>query len=154
MATAGDLIAGRYRLLEPIGAGAMGRVWAARHELAGTSFALKLAHVPAGGGPEVRERFLREAQIVGGLRHPNVVDVADVGETEPGGELYLAMELLLGAPLSEHLARSGTVAPHDALAIAGEIARGLEAAHAAGVYHRDVKPENVFLAQAATGGSS
>jgi eukaryotic-like serine/threonine-protein kinase len=149
----GDLVAGRYRLLRPIGAGAMATVWAARHELLGRELALKIAAVgdrDDRARRDARDLFLREVRIIGKLRHPNVVDIADAGET--GGEgLYLAMELLQGESLAQRIAR-GPLRPASALGIAGEVARGLAAAHAAGVVHRDLKPENVFLASGALGG--
>jgi len=130
----------------------MGKVWAARHELLGRDFALKFATLPLRAGPEVRARFMREAQTVGRLRHPNVVDVADFGEVEPGGGLYLAMELLEGASLAERIAQHGLLRPREAASIAVEVARGLSAAHAAGIVHRDIKPENIFLARGPSGG--
>ncbi|MRG91217.1 protein kinase domain-containing protein [Polyangium spumosum] len=148
----GDLVAGRYRLLRPIGRGAMGTVWAGRHELLGRDFALKFATLPVRAGPEARERFLHEAQAIGRLRHPNVVDVADFGEVAPGGGLYLAMELLEGQSLAARIEEQGALRPSEAAAIAAEIARGLSAAHAAGIVHRDIKPENIFLARGARGG--
>jgi len=148
----GDLVAGRYRLLRPIGSGGMGTVWAARHELLGRNFAIKIATLPDRAGPEHRARFLREARIVGQLRHPNVVDVADVGDAGADAGLYLAMELLEGQSLAERIATHGSLSPPEALAIISEICRGLEAAHKAGVVHRDIKPENIFLARGATGG--
>jgi serine/threonine protein kinase len=148
----GDLIAGRYRLLRQIGGGAMGHVWAARHELLERDFALKIASVPTRSGAQLRARFLREAQIIGRLRHPNVVDVADVGELDGGGCLYLAMELLEGQSLAQRIEDKGPLDPSETLAIAIEVCRGLAAAHAAGVVHRDVKPENIFLARSSTGG--
>jgi serine/threonine protein kinase len=147
----GDLVAGRYRLLRPIGAGAMGTVWAARHELLGRDFALKLTSISPRAGADIRARFLREAQIVGKLRHPNVVDVADVGDVGPGTGLYLAMELLEGQSLAERIAEHGPFDPPEALAVASEVCRGLAAAHAAGVVHRDIKPENIFLARGPSG---
>jgi serine/threonine-protein kinase len=130
----------------------MGKVWAARHEMLGRDFALKFATLPVRAGPEARARFMREAQTVGRLRHPNVVDVADFGEVEPGGGLYLAMELLEGSSLAERIAQHGVLRPREAAAIAVEIARGLSAAHAAGIVHRDIKPENIFLAKSPGGG--
>ncbi|MDI1448782.1 serine/threonine-protein kinase [Polyangium sp. 6x1] len=148
----GDLVAGRYRLLRPIGRGAMGTVWAGRHELLGRDFALKFASLPVRAGPEARARFLHEAQAIGRLRHPNVVDVADFGEVAPGGGLYLAMELLEGQSLAARIEEQGALRPSEAVAIAAEIARGLAAAHAAGIVHRDIKPENIFLSRGARGG--
>jgi eukaryotic-like serine/threonine-protein kinase len=130
----------------------MGTVWAARHELLGRDFALKFAVLPARQGPEARERFLREAQTVGKLRHPNVVDVADFGEAAPGAGLYLAMELLEGQSLAERIEAHGPLTPPEAVAVAVEIARGLSAAHAAGIVHHDIKPENIFLARGPEGG--
>lgn len=147
----GDAIAGRYRLLRPVGSGATGTVWAARHELLGREFALKIA----GGGEHtthrMRELFLREVQIVGKLRHPNIVDIADAGELGPGEGLYLTMELLRGESLAQRIAR-GPLPPADAMAIAAAVCRGLGAAHEAGVVHRDLKPENIFLARGLAGG--
>jgi serine/threonine-protein kinase len=148
----GDLVAGRYRLVRPIGRGAMGTVWSARHELLGRDFALKFATVPARSAPETRERFLREAQMVGKLRHPNVVDVADFGEVSPGTGLYLAMELLEGESLAERIERHEKLEPAEVLAIGAEIARGLAAAHAASIVHHDIKPENIFLSRGPAGG--
>jgi serine/threonine-protein kinase len=146
----GDLVAGRYRLLRPVGEGATGVVWAARHELLGREFALKIAANSGRAARDARDLFLREVQIVGKLRHPNIVDIADAGEVGEAG-LYLAMELLEGESLAQRIA-GGPLAPADALAVAREVARGLAAAHAAGVVHRDVKPENIFLARGSAGG--
>jgi serine/threonine-protein kinase len=135
-----------------IGGGGMGNVWAARHELLERDFALKIASVPTRGAPQLRARFLREAQIIGRLRHPNVVDVADVGELGGGGQLYLAMELLEGQSLAQRMEAAGPLDPSETLAIAIEVCRGLAAAHAAGVVHRDIKPENIFLSRGSAGG--
>ena len=143
---ANDIIAGRYRLLRPVGAGAMGTVWAARHELVGRDYAIKIASSTA---RDARELFLREVRIVGALRHRNVVDIADAGEADDDG-LYLAMELLEGESLADRIARA-PLPPEDALAIAAGVCLGLAAAHAAGVIHRDVKPENVYLAREPSG---
>jgi serine/threonine-protein kinase len=148
----GELVAGRYRILRAIGAGATGTVWAARHEVLDRDLALKIAAVGAGAGRDVRARFVREARIVARLRHPNIVDIADAGEVGGGEHLYLAMELLEGSSLAQWIAAHGPLAPAEALAVAAEVCRGLSAAHAAGVIHRDIKPENIFLARGSTGG--
>lgn len=142
-----DLVSDRYRLLRLIGRGAESVVWAARHELLHRELALKLT---GAGTPAARARFLREVRIVGSLRHPNIVDIADAGDSGDGN-LYLAMELLAGEPLSQRIAR-GPLSPAEALAITAEICRALAAAHAAGVIHRDIKPANIFLAQGPNGG--
>jgi hypothetical protein len=148
----GDLVAGRYRLLRPIGAGAMGTVWAARHELLGRDLALKMASASDRGEwerREARDLFLREVRIVGRLRHPNLIEIADAGEAGYDG-LYLAMELLEGESLAQRIA-AGPMTPAAALAVVAAVCCGLAAAHAAGVVHRDLKPENIFLARTQTG---
>lgn len=147
----GDLVAGRYKLLRPIGGGAMGTVWAARHELLGRDFALKFARVPAKADAAARARFQREAQLVGKLRHPNIVDVTDFGEVSPDGDFFLAMELLEGESLAQRIERRGLLEPYEAVMIAADVAKGLSAVHAVGIVHRDIKPENIFLARSPTG---
>lgn len=95
---------------------------------------------------EARARFVREAQRTAQVRHPNVVEVFDVGET-PEGELFLVMELLRGVPLSKRLARMGRVDLATFGSIAPEICAALGAAHSLGIVHRDVKPANVMLVE-------
>jgi serine/threonine-protein kinase len=129
----------------------MSAVWAARHELLGRELALKFAGGQGRSEPDLRAMFMREAQIVGKLRHPNIVDIADAGEVGPGQGLYLAMELLEGESLATRIALR-PLSPADALAVAAAVCRGLAAAHRAGVVHRDLKPENIFLARGAAGG--
>lgn len=129
----------------------MGTVWAARHELLGRDFALKFARVPTRTEPALRTRFLHEAQLVGKLRHPNIVDVTDFGEIAPDGDFFLAMELLEGESLADRIANRGPLDSYEAVSIAADIASGLSAVHAIGIVHRDVKPENIFLARSSTG---
>ncbi len=140
----GTVIAGKYRLTRHIGDGAMGSVWAALNEFTHREFALKLIRASEVGSDELRRRLLREASATGRLRQRNVVEVFDVGQTEEG-EPFLVLELLHGRSLQSLLEESGRFST-EALAIIGtDIARALEAAHAAGIVHRDLKPANVFL---------
>ncbi len=129
----------------------MGTVWAARHELLGRDFALKFARVPSKTDPTVRARFQREAQLVGKLRHPNIVDVTDFGEVGPDGDFFLAMELLDGESLADRIAQHGPLDSYEAVTIGADVARGLSTVHAVGIVHRDIKPENIFLARSPTG---
>jgi eukaryotic-like serine/threonine-protein kinase len=145
----GDLIAGKYLLRSPIGEGAMGSVWHAEDILAGVSVALKLLrqeHRVYGEQREyIAERLSREATALTGIRHPAVVRVFDFG-TSSWNDPYLALELLDGEPLSSLLARSERLIPEYVVQIMLPIAHGLAAAHDAGVVHRDLKPDNLFLA--------
>jgi eukaryotic-like serine/threonine-protein kinase len=122
----------------------MGSVWAAHHELIGRDVAIKVTGEKVSKRREIRERFLNEARAVGKVRHPNVIDVMDVGQL-PDGRLYIVFELLEGRTLQEQLEKKGRLPTGDAAAILIEVCRGLEAAHAAGIIHRDLKPANVFL---------
>ncbi len=135
---------GPYEVLRRIGEGGMGVVYEARDPRLERSVALKvLPFRGATGGDEQRARFLREARAASALDHPNICTLYDVGET-PDGQLYLVMAYYAGETLAERL-RRGPVPVDEALSIAIELARGLQAAHVAGIVHRDVKPANVML---------
>ena len=140
----GAVVGGRFRLIRPIGDGGMATLWHAHHETLGRPVAVKI--VPARRDSELRARFLREARLIRQFSHRNIVAVVDAGELADEGLLFLAMELLDGSPLSNHLHPGRPLPPAEILPVAIEICRGLEIAHGAGVIHRDVKPENVFLA--------
>lgn len=142
----GDLLGGKYRLEQEIGKGAMGAVWAAFDHTTNRRVALKLIlpqqkeHLTN----DLRQRLLREARACGKLRHRNIVQIFDVGET-PQGEPFLVLELLHGQTLGEMLKEKRRIEPAVAARIAGEVASGLAVAHAAQVIHRDLKPANIFL---------
>jgi serine/threonine-protein kinase len=143
----GTLVAGRYRLLRPLGSGGSAQVWAARDESLGREVALKmLSEFRAQGGHE-RERFEREARLLAALNHPRITTVFDFAEIidERGIEHpFLVTELLEGESLSARLKR-GPLPAQEALTVCGQIADALASAHQSGVVHRDVKPGNVML---------
>ena len=138
---AGDLVGGKYRLSQPLGAGSMGTVWAAVNERTGRKVALKLILHPT---DDLRYRLLREARACGGLEHRNIVEIYDVGETR-SGDPFLVMQLLSGETLADLLSRRRTILPQAAAGIGRDIASALAAAHAAKIVHRDLKPANIFL---------
>jgi serine/threonine-protein kinase len=141
----GQVLGGSYELTRLLGEGGMGRVYEARHtRLKGKRFAVKFLHPELARNPEVVTRFQREAEAASGIAHPNVVNVYDVNVT-PEGVPYLVAELLQGEELGAYLERAGKLSLADAVRIGRQICRALGAAHASGVVHRDVKPENVFL---------
>jgi eukaryotic-like serine/threonine-protein kinase len=136
-------IAERYELERPLGHGAMAVVDLARDAELDRPVALKrLAENLARDG-ELRARFLREARLAARLAHPNVVRVYDVGEDD--GRPFIAMEYVDGETLADLLARRGPLPPGDVAALGVQICRALGAAHAAGLVHRDVKPQNLLL---------
>lgn len=138
---------GRYRLIQPIGEGGMGQVWIAAHSTLRRNVAVKVMR-----GERVRDpilaaaRFEREVRATTELTHPNTVRIYDYGVTEDGLSYY-AMELLAGHNLRHAVAREGPFAATRAIHIAAQAARSLAEAHAHGIIHRDVKPENIILCE-------
>jgi serine/threonine-protein kinase len=139
----GDEIAGRYRLIEPIGEGGMGRVFRAEHLTLGSDVAIKLLRPTDEAGDVRRRRFVREARTAAALRGAHVVQILDHGVTE--GTPFIVMELLRGDSLRARLTRDGHLSPAELGRVLVHVARALSRAHARGVVHRDLKPENVFL---------
>ena len=135
---------GPYRVESRLGAGGMGVVYRANDTRLGRAVALKVLAPALHADPRARERLHHEARTVATLDHPNVVAIYDVGETDDGG-FYIAMAYYDGETLDARLAQ-GALGPGEAIALAGQIADGLGAAHRAGIVHRDVKPANVLLA--------
>jgi len=148
----GTILDRRYRVDSRIGQGAMAWVYRATHTLIGRVFAIKVLRPELCGDRALVERFLREARCASAVKHPNVVELSDFGALESGGAFYV-MELLHGETLARRIDSRGPLAPELALGIALQICCGLEAIHAAGIVHRDLKAENVFLMEGPTGAS-
>ncbi|MEI9953357.1 MAG: protein kinase [Pseudomonadota bacterium] len=146
----GDVIGGKYRIVRLIGDGGMGTVYEAHHEFLETSVALKFLHSELAKRAGLGSRFLQEARVSARIRSPHVAHVTDVDQTADGSP-YLVMELLHGEPLQQAMDRLGKLPPEQAVDFALQILSGLESAHAIGVVHRDLKPDNVFIVPA-TGG--
>ena len=141
----GAVVDGRYKLIERIGLGGMGAVYRAEHVGMGRVVAVKILRPELGGRSEAIERFTREAQASARVAHKNVVAVSDFGVRDDG-TLYLVMEYLRGETLRDRIDRLGRLPWQNAVTIARHVARGLAHAHSQNVIHRDVKPENIFLA--------
>ena len=141
----GQVVAGRFRLVNQIGRGGMGSVWTANHLTLKVDVAVKFMdgafHV---GDEAMLKRFQKEATAAASIQSPNVVKILDYGKDE-SGRPYLAMELLKGEELEQRLEREGPLPLPLMKKVIVETCRGLAAAHAAGIIHRDLKPENVFL---------
>ncbi len=135
---------GRYRLQAPIGRGGMGEVWLAWDQSLQRNVALKLLRIRGGAGPEMVKRFEREAQAAGRLQGEHVVRIFDFGASDDG-LYYIAMEYLDGVDLATLVERAGPLPPDRAARIGMQACLALEEAHAAGIIHRDIKPNNLLL---------
>src|SRR5689334_19218619 len=138
----GELI-GNFKITERLGRGAMGEVYAAEQTSIGTKAAIKLLRPELSEDRQQVQRFFNEAVAVGKIKHAGIVKIFDVGFH--AGRAFLIMEFLEGEPLRSRIERAGKLPIGDAAVIARQIAGILEATHAKGVIHRDLKPDNVFL---------
>jgi serine/threonine protein kinase len=138
-------LVGRYRLERPLGHGGMATVYLAYDEELRRPVAIKLLAERLAGDADFRKRFLREARLAARLSHPNIVAVYDAGEAEDGRP-YIVMEYVSGTTFAE----LGQVATGEAVELAIQACRGLAHAHAAGLVHRDVKPQNLLLREDGT----
>ena len=142
----GFKVCDRYALLELLGSGGMGRVYLAYDENLKRQVALKVLAEHHARTPEFVERFEREARSVASLNHPHIVRVFDSGK-DADGSPYIAMEFASGGTLKDRIRAGGPLPPREAARLALQVADALGAAHAAGIVHRDVKPENVLLTE-------
>jgi serine/threonine protein kinase len=145
---ASDLLVGRYVIVDRIGRGSMGRVYRARQPILGRDVALKMIDARQVRDDRVVARFRREMRMAGRLDHPNVVRAYDADLS--GDQLFIAMELVRGASLEDHLRRRGALPPAEVARCAAQAASGLAHAHARGVIHRDVKPSNILVDERGT----
>jgi serine/threonine protein kinase/signal recognition particle receptor subunit beta len=140
-------VVGGCVVLTKLGEGGMGSVYLARHETLGTDFVVKTLKPTRSGNPVSVKRFFAEARATARLAHENVVQVQDVGTTKDGLH-YMIMQYVDGETLEARVKEGGRMEAAEALGIVGQIARALKATHAAGVIHRDVKPQNIILTRA------
>ena len=136
----------QYRVKDQIGAGGMGVVYLAEHQLLKRPCAIKLIAPDRAGEPRALARFEREVRTTARLSHPNTVEIYDYGRTEDGTFFYV-MELLNGLSLAELVARFGPVPPGRAIFLLRQACGAITEAHAAGLVHRDLKPANIFAAR-------
>ena len=141
----GKVLAGRYELIEKIAEGGMARVYRGRDQILKRTVAVKVLKDQMTGDASFIRRFEREAQSAAALSHPHIVNIYDVGEED--GIPFMVMEFVNGKNLKEYIREKGRLAGHEAIRIATQIAEALEQAHAAGVVHRDIKPQNILFSR-------
>jgi len=147
----GTILAGKYRIDSLLGAGGMGEVYRAENTAFGRVVAIKMLREEYAETPEVVDRFKREAQAANIVRHPNVVDILDIGQTEDGTP-FIVQEFLEGQDLAAYAhASGGRLGIQEAIALLVPVVDAVAFAHERNVLHRDLKPENIFLARTANG---
>ena len=140
----GDVVEGRYRIIKTLGEGGMGTVFLAEHALIKRRVAIKILHPELATDANVIERFMNEARAAGTLGHPNIVESTDMGFTH-NHVPYIVFEYLEGTLLTDEIYRVGGLPVRRAVRVAQQIASALHAAHNAGIVHRDLKSDNIFL---------
>jgi serine/threonine protein kinase len=138
-----QILSGKYRLERELGRGGMGSVWLAQHLTLRSPVAIKLIDPGIAANPDALSRFLREAQSAAALRSPHVVQILDHGVDN--GVPFIVMELLEGESLAARIERQHRLSPPETARILTQVCRAISRAHEAGVIHRDLKPDNIFL---------
>ncbi|MFI5890278.1 serine/threonine-protein kinase [Actinoplanes sp. NPDC051513] len=139
----GEVLGDRYRLDDRIAAGGMGEVWQATDTVLGREVAVKTLHAGRAEDPGFQTRFKHEARAMAVLHHPGVADVYDYGQSGP--DAYIVMARVEGEALNQRIAARGRLSPAETMSIVAQAGRALEAAHRAGIVHRDVKPGNLII---------
>ena len=145
----GNLLDGKYEIVERLGAGGMGQVFKATHKYLGATRVIKVVHPQIVENKDAQDRFLREARAATKVTHPNVATMYDFAAL-PDGSTYMVSEFVDGENLAQKLRARGTLSPKEALKIMIQTLNGLEAIHKAGIVHRDVSPENIMLTRDGT----
>ncbi len=140
----GEVVDNRFEIVSQLGEGGIGIVYQARHRDMDRQVALKLLKATISATPEQQTRFRNEAQVISSLKHPNIVSVYSIGLTT-NGAMYIAMELLDGAPLSDLIAKDGALDYRRMIPLFIQACDALENAHKAGIIHRDIKPSNLVI---------
>jgi serine/threonine-protein kinase len=139
----GDLLGGRYRLDDRIASGGMGEVWRATDTVLRRTVAIKTLHADRAVDPQFRSRFQHEARAMAALHHSGIADVYDFGQ-EAGNDAYLVMAYVSGQSLDRRIAERGRLGAAETMSIVAQAGHALQAAHDAGIVHRDVKPGNII----------
>ncbi len=145
MVKIGMMVADRYEVLDKVGAGGMSDVYRAKDHKLNRFVAIKVLKQEFSENTEFRSKFRMEAQAAAGLMHPNIVNVYDVGEES--GFSYIVMELVEGITLKKYIEKKARLSVKEAVSIAIQVARGIEAAHNNHIIHRDIKPQNIIISK-------
>jgi serine/threonine-protein kinase len=145
----GNLLDGKYEIIERLGAGGMGQVFKATHKYLGATRVIKVVHPQISENKDAQDRFLREARAATKVTHPNVATMYDFAAL-PDGSTYMVSEYIDGENLAQKLKTRGTLPPKEAIRIIIQTLHGLDAIHRAGIVHRDVSPENLMITQDGT----
>lgn len=148
MLNPGTMLSGRYEIIEMVGSGGMSEVYKAKCHVLNRFVAIKVLKPEFSSDVNFVTKFRIEAQSAAGLSHPNIVNVYDVGEDS--GVYYIVMELVEGITLKEYIQKHGRIEPKEAIDFAIQIAQGVQAAHEHHTIHRDIKPQNIILANNGT----